>query len=206
MIYLRNIYLIVNNLVLNNIEYLNAETIDEKRSKRPLSIEGEKKSELLFGERFKDISSMYSSGFSSALSTAKYLSSYLNIPINIENKFNERKIGQINKTTNLNFFRENQEHDFDYKLPGGESFNDVKVRITKAFKEITKINQDEEIAIFTHNIAITALLSNWCEVDYNLDNRLILNFNERMIDLNDPIVLLKLAFDNNFKLTDVNVL
>lgn len=195
---MRKIYLIVNNLVLNNIDYLNDESMDDKRVKRPLSIQGE-----IFAQKISEIpelenvTSIYSSGFASALGTAKYLSDKLNVIINIENKFNERKVGQTNKQTNIQYFRENQEHDFNYKLPNGESFNMTKDRVTKAFKELTKINQDEEIAIFTHSIVVNSLLSNWCEVAYNLDNNLILNFKDEVVDTTSNNSILCLIFEKD---------
>ena len=98
---MRKIYLIVNNMVLNNIDYLNDESIDERRVKRPLSIEGESFAKNLSNlKELQNVTSIYSSGFSSALCTAKYLSNQLNVVINIENKLNERKVGQTNKQTN----------------------------------------------------------------------------------------------------------
>lgn len=201
---MRKIYLIVNNLVLNNIDYLNDESMDDKRVKRPLSIDGE-----LFAEKIskipelQNITSIYSSGFASALATSKYLSARLNVTINIENKFNERKVGHTNKQTNLQYFRENQEHDFNYKLPNGESFNMTKERVTKAFKELTKVNQDEEIAIFTHTLVINTLLTNWCEIAYNLDNNLILNFNDSVVDTASSKSILCLTFENNSNLIKI---
>ncbi len=202
---MRKIYLIVNNMVLNNIDYLNDESIDEKRVKRPLSIEGESFAKNLSNlKELQNVTSIYSSGFSSALCTAKYLSNQLNVVINIENKLNERKVGQTNKQTNFQYYKENQEHDFNYKMPNGESFNMTKDRVTKAFKELTKINQDEEIAIFTHTIVVNSLLSNWCEVAYNLDNNLILNFNDNVVEpINDKIIL-ELIFDDTMNLLEVN--
>lgn len=204
---MRKIYLIVNNLVLNNIDYLNDETMDDKRVKRPLSIQGENFAQKISKiSELENITSIYSSGFASALGTAKYLSDKLNVTINIENKFNERKVGQTNKQTNFQYFRENQEHDFNYKLPNGESFNMTKDRVTKAFKEMTKINQDEEIAIFTHSIVVNSLLTNWCEVAYNLDNNLILNFNDKVVDSISGNIVLSLTFDDKLNLMEINSL
>ncbi|MBO5096584.1 MAG: histidine phosphatase family protein [Bacilli bacterium] len=202
---MRKIYLIVNNLVLNNIDYLNDETMDDKRVKRPLSIQGENFAQKISKiSELENVTSIYSSGFASALGTAKYLSDKLNVTINIENKFNERKVGQTNKQTNFQYFRENQEHDFNYKLPNGESFNMTKDRVTKAFKEMTKINQDEEIAIFTHSIVVNSLLTNWCEVAYNLDNNLILNFNDKVVDSISGNFVLCLTFDDKLNLIEIN--
>ena len=204
---MRKIYLIVNNLVLNNIDYLNDETMDDKRVKRPLSIQGESLAQKISEmSELENVTSIYSSGFASALGTAKYLSDKLNVTINIENKFNERKVGQTNKQTNFQYFRENQEHDFNYKLPNGESFNMTKDRVTKIFKEMTRINQDGEIAIFTHSIVVNSLLTNWCDVAYNLDNDLILNFNDKVVDSISGNFVLSLTFDDKLNLIEINCL
>lgn len=204
---MRKIYFIVNNLVLNNIDYLKDENIDNKREKRPLSIDGENKAkEISKLSELESVSSIYSSGFASALGTAKYLSSKLNLTINIENKLNERRIGIATNKTNFQFYKENQEHDFDYKLPNGESFNNTKERLTKIFKEITKLNQDEEIAIFTHTLAVNSLLSNWCEVAYNLDNNLILNFNDQVVDSSSSISVHCVTFNDSLELISIESL
>lgn len=201
---MRNIYLIVNNLVLNNIDYLNEESLDIKRERRPLSIEGELLAKKIsMRHELQNVTSIYSSGFASALATAKYLGEKRDITININNKFNERKVGQTTKQTNLQYFKDNQEHDFNYKLPMGESFNMTKTRVTTSFKELLKINQDEEIAIFTHTLAINALLSNWCEIAYNLDNNLILNFKDEVVDSISGNTILNLVFDENLNLMEV---
>ena len=56
---------------------------------------------------------------------------------------------------------------------------------------------DKTMALFTHNVAITCLLSNWCSKGFNLDNRLILNYqDEAVIDgAWDGINIIELVFD-----------
>ena len=76
------LYLISNNLVLDNIIYETDESIENKRINRPLSIEGEKEAVKLVKKIDGNV--IYSSNFASALATAKYYSSYKNIPINIK--------------------------------------------------------------------------------------------------------------------------
>ena len=123
---MRRLFLIVNNLVLNNIDYMDNEDTDLKRAKRPLSIAGEKASKKIAEDpSLANIMSIYSSGYSSALATSKYLSEKLNIVININNNLVERKIGNTNRQTNFQYYKENQEHDFNYKFPNGESFNNT---------------------------------------------------------------------------------
>ena len=82
--------------------------------------------------------------------------------------------------TSLNL-RNLQEHDFSYKLPNGESIDDVKNRTKNALKEIIKDHEGENIAIFTHNIPIMALLTIWCEKGFNYEEKLMLSYDEKVI-------------------------
>ena len=58
---------------------------------------------------------------------------------------------------------------------------------------------DKTIALFTHNVAITCLLSNWCTKGFNLDNRLILNYHEEAIidGAWDGINMIEMVFDDH---------
>lgn len=175
------LYLVSNNCVVNNISYKNEDNLELKRERRPLSIEGEIKArELSKLEDFEDINVIYSSGYASAIATSKYIADKLELNINVDNKLNERKIGLLEDKT-IRFFKEHQEHDFNYRLSGGDSINSTKTRITNAINEIIKDNQGLNILIITHSTAIMSYLLNYCEKGYNLDERLILNYNGDVI-------------------------
>ena len=64
------LYLVSNNLVVDNILYETDEGLEEKRINRPLSIEGEKASVKLVKKI--DASIVYSSSYASSIGTAKY--------------------------------------------------------------------------------------------------------------------------------------
>jgi len=178
---LTTLYLVSNNCVVNNLIYKSDESLELKRERRPLSIEGEAKAKVLSSiEDLQDISVIYTSGYASAIATSKYIAEKLELSINVDNKLNERKIGLLEDKT-LRFFKEHQEHDFNYRLSGGESINSTKNRITNAIKEILDDNKDSNILVITHNAAIMSYLLNFCEKGYNLDDRLILNYNENVI-------------------------
>ena len=91
-----------------------------------------------------------------------------------------------------------QENDFDYRLSGGESLNDVRIRMLGFIHQILREDEDKTIAVFTHNVAITCLLSEYCDKGFNLDNRLILNYeNDAIVDgAWDGINVIELVFDN----------
>ena len=200
---MKTIFLIANNLVIDNIVYLKEENIDEKREKRILSIEGEKAALKLAKIKGLDcVSKIYSSGYASAVGTAKYLARRLEMPINILNDLNERRIGRFPDGLKLSYFKDSQEHDFIYHLPNGESINDTKERITNVINKIVK-EDDEVTAIFTHQIAINSFLMNYCEVSYNLDDHLVLNYKENVVSNFNSLIIYKLTFDDDCKLTDI---
>lgn len=188
------IYLVSNNLVLNDIQYETEASIDEKRKNRPLSIEGEKlANELSQKLKVKDI---YASSFASALASAKYVSKENQTIISINSNLDDVKIGVMSKH-NISMLRFMQDKNFDYKYPNGESLNEAKRRMKKVFEDILSLNSDA--IIFTHKRAIMALLLNYCEVGYNLNDRLILSFNDKVVvdDAENDIDILKLTFEEN---------
>lgn len=172
------LYLVSNNLVVDNILYETDEGLEEKRINRPLSIEGEKASVKIVKKI--DASIVYSSSYASSIGTAKYYASYKNIDVNINSFLNDLKIGDLGRR-NIKMLRFMQERDFDFKFNRGESLNDVNKRMNIAIDRIIKKNGNKNIVIFTQKSAITGYLLDKLEHGYNLDDRLVLSFNERVI-------------------------
>lgn len=200
-----SIYLINNSLTLNNLSFPEEDSLEKRREKRILSIEGEEESRILASSnKLAGVNVIYSSPFVMALETAKYLAKKLDLNINIDSRLGERKIGNIG-TKKISFITEMQENDFDFRLQGGEALNDVKTRMYAFIKTILNEHKNKEIALFTHNVAITSLLSNWCTKGFNLDNRLILNYGEdAIIDGTwDGITVIKLVFNDENELISI---
>lgn len=172
------LYLVSNNLVVDNILYETDEELEEKRINRPLSIEGEKASVKLVKKI--DASIVYSSSYASSIGTAKYYASYKNIDVNINSFLNDLRIGDLGRR-NIKMLRFMQERDFDFKFNRGESLNDVNKRMNIAIDRIIKKNGNKNIVIFTQKSAITGYLLDKLEHGYNLEDRLVLSFNERVI-------------------------
>lgn len=175
------IYLISNNCFMNDkIIYKDYIDFDEKRKYQPLTINGEKIA-LTIAKRKKlqDIDAIYSSTFFSSINTAKYLVDKLNIDLIVDKRLDNRLVGNLTDS-NINL-RNLQEHDFDYKLVGGESLNDVKSRMIDIMKEILRNHEDSKVAVFTHNVPIISLLTVWCEKGFNYEEKLILNYNDDVI-------------------------
>lgn len=193
------IYLINNSLTMNNIVFPSSETLNTKREKRILSIEGESESKKLASdELLKNVNMIFASPYVMSYGTAKYLASSLDLNIEINSLIGERKIGNLGDKK-ISVLTEMQENDFDYKLTGGESLNEVKSRMMRFLKNILNQYNDKNIAVFTHNVAITCLLSEFCMKGFNLDNRLILNYNdEAIIDgAWNGISVIELKFNDN---------
>lgn len=191
------IYLINNSLTMNNIAFPDAESLKLKREKRILSIEGEEEARNLVNyKELGSVSKIYSSPYVMSIGTAKYLARHLELDIEINSAIGERVIGTLGDKK-IRMVQEMQENDFDYRLTGGESLNEVKRRMNTFLKTVLKRDEGKSIAIFTHNVAITCLLSTWCEKGFNLDNRLILNYQDNAIvdGTWNGINIIKLEFD-----------
>lgn len=191
------IYLINNSLTMNNLSFPDKELLEQKRKKRILSIEGEEASKkLVYDKYLQSVQYIYSSPYVMSIGTAKYLAKKLELDINIKAEIGERVLGNLGDKK-IRMVTEIQENDFDYKLLGGESLNEVKKRMYRFINRLLEEHQDKTIALFTHNVAITCLLSNWCTKGFNLDNRLILNYQEEAIidGTWDGINIIELVFD-----------
>lgn len=191
------IYLINNSLTMNNLSFPDKDLLEQKREKRILSIEGEEASKKLVHDKdLQSVQYIYSSSYVMSIGTAKYLAKKLELDINIKSEIGERILGNLGDKK-IRMVTEIQENDFDYKLSGGESLNEVKKRMVHFLNYLLEEHQDKTVALFTHNVAIMCLLSNWCTKGFNLDNRLILNYQEEAIidGTWDGINIIELIFD-----------
>ena len=198
------LYLVSNNIVLENILYETDETVEEKRVNRPLSIEGEKCAVKLVKKI--DANVIYSSDYASALATAKYYAEYRDLVININSFLSDAKIGKLGNR-NIKMLRFMQERDFDFKFNGGESLNEVSSRMNIAVSRLLKKNIHKNVVIFTHKRAIMGYLLKHLEQGFNLDDRLILTFNDKVIidDIEKDIDIIKVDFDKD-KIVNVDII
>ena len=135
------VYLISNNLVLENIVYETDETLEQKRINRPLSIMGEKKAMDL--AKKVNVQIIYSSFYASALATAKYLRSKNDVVISINSNLKDAVIGELG-SKNIKNLRLMQEKDFNYRYINGESLNDTKLRMKKIMQKIISSSEDRK--------------------------------------------------------------
>jgi len=199
------VYLISNNSLLDGLNYEVGTDLDKVRLIRPLGIEGEKNAKKISENKvFDSIEKIYSSFHSSALSTSKYLKEKHNLEIILNSNFNDCKVGNLGNK-NMKMVKGLQEHDFNYKLINGESLNDVGNRISYEINKL--LNDNCNIAIFTHRRAILGFLLKFCSVGYNLDDSLILEFNDKQIydDTDSEYDIYELIYENN-ELIDINII
>lgn len=197
------IYLISNNLLLDGLCYDNTSNLELIRMLRPLSKEGEiKASKIVYLKELQNIEKIYSSFYASALSSAKYLNNHLELPINMDEKLNDCKVGTLG-TKNMKMVKGLQDHEFTYKLPMGESLNDVGNRLNNFILNI--MNNNEESVLFTHKRAILGLLLKHSKVGYNLDDNLILEYNGKIIydDVDTDIDIYEIVVENK-EIVDIN--
>ena len=198
------IYLVSNNLVLEDIKYETDEAVEEKRITRPLSIDGEKEAVKLVKKI--DANVIYSSNYASALATAKYYASYKKLDININTFLNDSKIGKLGNR-NIKMLRFMQERDFDFKFNSGESINETQQRMDLVLNRIIKGNINKNIVIFTHKRAILSYLTKYLDKGYNLDDRLLLTYKDKVIldDIEKEVDIIKIEY-NKGKILNVSII
>ncbi len=197
---------------INTVIYLirHGETIEEKgirntnetsqmiNEKEILSIEGEETSKKLSKNReLKNIDIIWSSSYTRAKQTAKYVANENNLPINLDNRLNERKLGNLDEIAV--FMKDKKTKDPSqeqllhpkFKTSDGESAEDTNKRMTEFFKEILEKYKEKRIAIVSHGGSIKFLLLNWCEVNKNMK----LEYKGKELSITSPC-LLKLTFAN----------
>lgn len=163
------VYLIRHSVRFDLLDLIDGYHTDQdrnlKREKIILSVEGEKRAEKLANEKeLQNIDVAYVSNCVRTLETAKYLVEKQNIKVNIDERFDERRLGIDNKDKYPNWF-ELELLDENFKTEGGESQIDVQKRYIPAFDEAVEKNKGKRIAIFSHGIAITYFLLRWCKVE-----------------------------------------
>ena len=204
------VYLIRHSVRLNmknNIESYNT-TQDNliKSEKIILSVTGERRAEKLSNEKeLQNIDVVYASNCVRTLQTAKYLLDKQKLKVNIDDRFDERRVGVPNEDKVSDWYTQ-QYLDENYKTVGGESQLEVRDRMYEALMEVVNANKGKRIAVFSHGYAITFLLLKWCKLESISTERILkINFRGKNIfnkRLNSPEVF-KLVFDSNNEIKSI---
>ena len=197
------VILIANNLLSTSCYFEDEDSIEIKKKLRPLSIKGEELAKKLSKlECLSDVEKIYSDASSSSISSAKYLAESKDMDIYVNKKLYDCKVGNLNGKTvkMLSYF---QEHDFKFKLDGGESLQDCGMRISYVMSKIVKDGLDN-VVVFLPKRCIMAYLINHADTEFNLDERLIITYNGEIILGNDDedIDIFEIEFKES-KLEDI---
>ena len=161
---MKTIYVMRHSEPLKPISINNKDYLQIQNEKWGLTINGEKlaekKSQL---NEFANFDMVISSNYVRAISTAKY---FTKDKLFIDDNFGERKFGINNWDELPKDFGKKQFDDFNYKLPNGESINEVIEREYNSLINILNNYYDKKILIVGHATALASLLSKWCEIDY----------------------------------------
>lgn len=178
---MKHLYFASNNLLTRaSVVYPKTTTYKEAREMTMLSTKGEEVAKAL--TKFKTLENVeivYASKYFGALSTAKYMAEDKKVDLIVDERLNERVVGDLG-SNEFRFLKGMQEHNFNFKLPNGESLNDVAKRMEDFLLDVL-IGPEKSVLIVTHNIALLSLLLNFCNKGYNLYDRLILDYNEEVI-------------------------
>lgn len=188
-------------------EYKVNEIEQIRNEKNSLSVDGEKYADQMSNcPELLNVESLYSSHYVRAMATAKYIAEKNGIELNVDERLGERRFGVNDMSELPSTFFEDQFRDWDYKLPNGESANDVSKRMNDALSEILNLNKGKVIAIVSPGTAISAMLKKWCDVKLNEETKFIEIFfyNKLVFDGNWKCPeLFKLEFDDNNSLVNI---
>ena len=202
----KKVYLIRHSeqLKIKNEEEKNEQIKNEKII---LSVEGEKKAEKLSkNSQLKNIEELWSSNYVRAISTAKYIANENKIEINISSKLGERKLGDLKTLKEMakqkkNSYTTEQLLDKQLKNKDGENCEEVSKRMEEKIQEIVENTTAKKIAIVSHGAAIKFYLSNYCQIDENIN----FIYNGKILikeNLESPDII-ELSFIKN-KLNNIN--
>lgn len=148
------------------IEEIN-ESILFSNIKSPLSVNGEHLAEKVSNNpEFNDLDVVWSSNYVRTMSTAKYFAAKNNLKVNISDQLGERKHGISSWVELPEDFEAHQFYDENYKLDGGESQKETRIRLKRFFDKILNTYKGKRILIVGHSTATAFLLKEWCDVNY----------------------------------------
>ena len=198
------VYLMRHSSGDKNIDFTRIkDNFENQNRKYELSIEGEKTAYLYSKlKELNKLNQVLSSNYARSISTAKYVATKNKKDIIVDSAFDERKFGvQKQEMIPADFFKK-QMLNHDYKLKGGESFNEVKVRGLKGLSRVLKENYGKKALIVTHASTICAILSKWCDINY--DSKYIIKYKDKkVVDNFSTPDLLELKFDEKNKLVSL---
>ena len=182
----------INELGLRNTD----ETRQIINEKEILSVKGEEASKKLSeNEELKNIDVIWCSSYVRAKQTAKYIADENKLQINLDDRLNERKLGNLKEIAV--FMKDKKTRDPSqeqllypkFKTSDGESAEETNKRMTEFLSKCLKEYKEKRVAIISHGGSIKFLLLNWCTINNNMK----LEYEGRELNITSPF-LLKLTF------------
>ncbi|WP_130805586.1 histidine phosphatase family protein [Senegalia massiliensis] len=165
-------------------------TEDDKS--RELSEEGKmQRKDVLEALKRENVDIIYSSPYKRAIDTIKLYADFRNMAINIVDNLRERKVSDV-FIDDFVPFSINQWKDFNYKLNGGESLNEVKDRGIKAIENILNKHRGKGIVVGTHGTFLGVLLNHY-DSKFNYEDWKALKM---------PAIFI-ITFDDNLNVIDI---
>lgn len=174
------------------------ETSQEINENEILTIEGEEKAKNLSKNiELKNIDVIWSSSYPRAKQTAKYVARENNLCLNLDDRLNERKLGNLDEIAL--FMKDKNSKDPSreqlampkFKTSDGESAEETNKRMTEFLGELLEKYKQKRIVCVSHGGSIKFLLLNWCEVT----EKITLEYKGKELKIASPC-LLKLIFND----------
>ena len=190
-----SIYFVVSNLFSNNLVYKDNFKIEDKMRLRTLSLEG---IELIKKLSFKEVSRVFSSTDIYNIEGAKYYALLNDLEVLVTEELNDLKVGDL-KNKSIKMLSYFQEKDFDYKNIGGESLNECSKRAENVVNYM--IRTGESSIVFLPRRTLFAFLLKHTKQGFNLDERLVLLYNDKVIMENteEEIEIIKLTINDEIE-------
>ena len=203
------VYLIRHSVRFNTnliLQYNTEQNKTLKFEKIVLSVEGEKRAEILSKDaELQNLDIVYVSNCVRTLQTAKYIIEKQKLKVNIDERFDERRVGKPNDDIVKDWWLQQYINE-NYKTEGGESQKDVRNRFEEALEEVLEDHKGERIAVFSHGYAITFFIMKWCKFEYiEKEDNIRFTYKGKEIfnnKINAPDVF-KLEFDENKELVNI---
>jgi len=201
-------FFLVNNMVTRLILIRHAQSeenlsgiVQGRGPGTPLTEKGRKQAEAT-AEKLKDvkIDVIYSSPKLRTMQTAEIINKYHDLEIIQDKNFVDRDFGVLIGTPNKrgNLTEEQKEMHRkrksveDYRIPGGESFDDVKKRVNESLQKILKEHKDQTIVIVSHGNPIRTMVCVLLDLtitdSYNMKSSLNCGYTELKINEKPELV------------------
>ncbi len=105
----------------------------------------------------KQVDAVLSSPFLRSIQTVDHFAQSRGLPVTLVEDFRERKVSD-GWIVDFNGFAQKQWADFDYKLPGGESLQEVQNRNIAALSQILTQYPDKTVVIGSHGTALSTII------------------------------------------------